>query len=214
MVRPSRVGVIDRNAQFEYINHKTDAALSSGQPVISVDTEKKELVGHYKEWRPQGEPELVEVYDFVDQELGRASPYGVYDLATNTGWVSVGTDHDRSSFAIATIRHWWLAMGRATYPGAKEPMIMAHGGGSHGSRVGLWKLKLQQLADELDLTIQVSHFPPGNSKWNKIEHRMFSFITLNWCGQPSVSHQVIVNLIAATTTTKGLKIRAQIDSRH
>ncbi|WP_276939596.1 ISAzo13 family transposase [Ferrimicrobium acidiphilum] len=206
----------DRNAQFEYINHKTDAALSSGQPVISVDTKKKELVGHYKnngkEWRPQGEPELVEVYDFVNQELGRANPYGVYDLASNSGWVSVGTDHDTSSFAVETIRRWWFAMGQAAYPGAKELMIMADGGGSNGSRVRLWKLELQRLSDELDLTIRVSHFPPGTSKWNKIEHRMFSFITLNWRGQPLVSHEVIVNLIAATTTSKGLKIRAQIDS--
>lgn len=209
-------GHLDRNAQFEYMNHKTDAAGSSGQPVISVDTKKKELVGHYKnngkEWRPQGEPELVEVYDFVNQELGRANPYGVYDLASNTGWVSVGTDHDTSSFAVETIRRWWFAMGQAAYPGAKELMIMADGGTSNGSRVRLWKLELQRLADQLDLTIRVSHFPPGTSKWNKIEHRMFSFITLNWRGQPLVSQEVIVNLIAATTTSKGLKIRAQIDS--
>jgi hypothetical protein len=206
----------DRNAQFEYINAKTQAALGSGQPVISVDTKKKELVGRYKnggkEWRPQGEPEQVNVYDFVDQELGRANPYGVYDIATNTGWVSVGTDHDTASFAVATIRRWWFAMGRAVYPAAKELMIMADGGGSNGSRVRLWKLELQRLADELNLTIRVSHFPPGTSKWNKIEHRLFSYISLNWRGQPLVTHEVIVNLIAATTTRKGLKVRAELDT--
>ena len=205
----------DRNAQFEYINDKTQAALSAGQPVISVDTKKKELVGPYKnggkEWRPQGEPEEVKVHDFVDKELGRANPYGVYDLASNTGWVSVGTDHDTASFAVATIRRWWFAMGRSVYPAARELMIMADGGGSNGSRVRLWKLELQRLADELDMPIRVSHFPPGTSKWNKIEHRLFSYISLNWRGQPLVSHEVIVNLIAATTTRKGLKVQAEID---
>ena len=206
----------DRNAQFEYINDKTQAALSAGQPVISVDTKKKELVGPYKnggkEWRPQGEPEPVKVHDFVDEELGRANPYGVYDLANNAGWVSVGTDHDTASFAVATIRRWWFAMGQAVYPAARELMIMADGGGSNGSRVRLWKLELQRLADELDMPIRVSHFPPGTSKWNKIEHRLFSYISLNWRGQPLVSHEVIVNLIAATTTRKGLKVQAEIDS--
>ncbi|MHB1731273.1 MAG: ISAzo13 family transposase [Leptospirillum sp.] len=205
----------DRNAQFEYINDKTQAALSAGQPVISVDTKKKELVGPYKnggkEWRPQGEPEEVKVHDFVDKELGRANPYGVYDLASNTGWVSVGTDHDTANFAVATIRRWWFAMGRSVYPAARELMIMADGGGSNGSRVRLWKLELQRLADELDMPIRVSHFPPGTSKWNKIEHRLFSYISLNWRGQPLVSHEVIVNLIAATTTRKGLKVQAEID---
>lgn len=205
----------DRNAQFEYINDKTQAALSAGQPVISVDTKKKELVGPYKnggkEWRPQGEPEEVKVHDFVDKELGRANPYGVYDLASSTGWVSVGTDHDTASFAVATIRRWWFAMGRSVYPAARELMIMADGGGSNGSRVRLWKLELQRLADELDMPIRVSHFPPGTSKWNKIEHRLFSYISLNWRGQPLVSHEVIVNLIAATTTRKGLKVQAEID---
>lgn len=205
----------DRNAQFEYVNDKTQAALSAGQPVISVDTKKKELVGRYKnggkEWMPQGEPEQVKVHDFVDAELGRANPYGVYDVASNTGWVSVGTDHDTASFAVATIRRWWFAMGQAAYPDAKELMIMADGGGSNGSRVRLWKLELQRLADELALSIRVSHFPPGTSKWNKIEHRLFSYISLNWRGQPLVSHEVIVNLIAATTTRKGLKVRAEID---
>ena len=205
----------DRNAQFEYINSKTKAALSETQPVISVDTKKKELVGQYKnagsEWMPQGKPEQVKVHDFVDKELGRANPYGVYDLANNNAWVSVGTDHDTASFAVATIRRWWFAMGQAAYPAARELMIMADGGGSNGSRLRLWKLELQQLADELGLTIRVSHFPPGTSKWNKIEHRLFSFISLNWRGRPLVSHEVIVNLIAATTTQKGLRVRAAID---
>jgi hypothetical protein len=205
----------DRNAQFEYINSKTQAALSEAQPVISVDTKKKELVGQYKnggrEWMPQGSPEQVKVHDFVDKELGRANPYGVYDVANNNAWVSVGTDHDTASFAVATIRRWWLAMGQSAYPAARELMIMADGGGSNGSRVRLWKLELQQLADELGLTIRVSHFPPGTSKWNKIEHRLFSFISLNWRGRPLVSHEVIVNLIAATTTQKGLRVRAAID---
>ena len=206
----------DRNAQFEFINGKTQAALSAGQPVISVDTKKKELVGQYKnggkEWRPQGEPELVQVHDFVNPELGRANPYGVYDVANNLGWVSVGTDHDTSSFAVATIRRWWLAMGKAIYPQAKELMIMADGGGSNGSRVRLWKLELQHLADELAMPIRVSHFPPGTRKWNKIEHRLFSHITMNWRGQPLISHEVIVNLIAATTTSKGLRVSAEIDT--
>ena len=206
----------DRNAQFEFINAKTQAALSAGQPVISVDTKKKELVGQYenggKEWRPQGEPELVQVHDFVNPELGRANPYGVYDVGNNLGWVSVGTDHDTSSFAVATIRRWWLAMGKAIHPQAKELMIMADGGGSNGSRVRLWKLELQHLADELAMPIRVSHFPPGTSKWNKIEHRLFSHITMNWRGQPLISHEVIVNLIAATTTSKGLKVSAEIDT--
>ena len=204
-----------RNAQFEFINDKTQAALSAGRPVISVDTKKKELVGRYKnagkEWMPAGQPEQVKVHDFVDAELGRANPYGVYDLASNTGWVSVGTDHDTASFAVATIRRWWFSMGQATYPAATELMIMADGGGSNGSRVRLWKFELQRLADELSLSIRVSHFPPGTSKWNKIEHRLFSYISLNWRGQPLVSHEVIVNLIAATTTRKGLKVRAAID---
>jgi hypothetical protein len=205
----------DRNAQFEYINSKAQAALSEAQPVISVDTKKKELVGRYKnggaEWMPQGSPEQVKVHDFVDKELGRANPYGVYDLANNNAWVSVGTDHDTASFAVATIRRWWFAMGQPAYPAARELLIMADGGGSNGSRVRLWKLELQQLADELGMSIRVSHFPPGTSKWNKIEHRLFSFISLNWRGQPLVSHEVIVNLIAATTTQKGLHVRAAID---
>jgi len=206
----------DRNAQFEFINALAEEAMHNGQPVISVDTKKKELVGQYKnggkEWRPQGEPEQVNVHDFVNKELGRANPYGVYDLANNTGWVSVGTDHDTASFAVSTIRRWWFAMGKILYPDASELMIMADGGGSNGSRVRLWKLELQKLADELGITIRVSHFPPGTSKWNKIEHRLFSYISMNWRGKPLVSHETIVNLIAATTTRKGLKVRAELDS--
>lgn len=206
----------DRNAQFEFINEKIETALAGGQPVISVDTKKKELVGQYKnggkEWRPQGQPEAVKVHDFVDDELGRANPYGVYDLGSNSAWVSVGTDHDTASFAVATVRRWWFAMGQAIYPKAKELMITADGGGSNGSRVRLWKLELQRLADELAIPIRVSHFPPGTSKWNKIEHRLFSYISLNWRGQTLVSHEVIVNLIAATTTRKGLRVRAQLDT--
>ncbi len=207
----------DRNSQFEYINARVEKALSQGQPVISVDTKKKELVGQFKnggkEWRPEGDPEKVNVYDFVDKEFGRANPYGVYDLANNAGWVSVGTDHDTASFAVATIRRWWLAMGSPLYPDVKELLITADGGGSNGSRVRLWKLELQQLSDELGIPIRVSHFPPGTSKWNKIEHRLFSHISMNWRGQPLVSHEVIVNLIAATTTRKGLHVHAELDSK-
>lgn len=208
----------DRNAQFEFINVRTKEAMRNGQPVISVDTKKKELVGQYKnggkELRPKGDPEQVKVYDFVDKNLGRANPYGVYDMANNSGWVSVGTDHDTASFAVSTIRRWWFAMGKELYPGASELVITADGGGSNGSRVRLWKLELQKLANELDMSIQVSHFPPGTSKWNKIEHRLFSFISMNWRGKPLVSHETIVNLIAATTTRKGLKVRAELDSGH
>jgi len=208
----------DRGAQFEFINEKVETALAAGQPVISVDTKKKELVGQYKnggkEWRPKGEPEAVKVHDFVDAELGRANPYGVYDLGSNSAWVSVGTDHDTASFAVATIRRWWYSMGKALYPDARELMITADGGGSNGSRVRLWKLELQRLSDELAIPIRVSHLPPGTSKWNKIEHRLFSFISLNWRGRPLVSHEVIVNLIAATTTSKGLKVRAQLDTNQ
>ena len=160
---------------------------------------------------PQGKPEQVKVCDFVDEALGRANPYGVYDVASNTGWVSVGTDHDSASFAVATIRRGWFAMGQANYPTANELMIMAEAGGSNGSRVRLWKRELQRLADELALTLRVSHFPPGTSKWNTIEHRLFSYLSLNGRGQPLVSHEVIVNLIAATTTPKGLTVRAEID---
>ena len=205
----------DRNAQFDFINARAREALNASQPLISVDTKKKELVGQYKnggkEWRPQGKPEEVKVHDFVDKELGRANPYGVYDLANNAAWVSVGTDHDTASFAVETIRRWWLCMGRSAYPAATELMITADGGGSNGSRVRLWKLELQRLADELAMPVRVSHFPPGTSKWNKIEHRLFSHISLNWRDRPLVSHEVIVALIAATTTQEGLHVRAAID---
>jgi len=206
----------DRNAQFEFINARAEDAIRNGQPVISVDTKKKELVGQYKnggkELRPKGEPEEVKVYDFVDKELGRANPYGVYDIANNLGWVSVGTDHDTASFAVSTIRRWWFGMGKGLYPGARELLITADGGGSNGSRVRLWKVELQNLANELGIPIRVSHFPPGTSKWNKIEHRLFSYISMNWRGKPLISHETIVNLIAATTTRKGLKVKAELDS--
>ena len=203
----------DRNAQFEYINAKATEFLKSGQPAISVDTKKKEQVGDYKnggrEWRPQGQPESVQVHDFGKQ---KDAPYGVYDLGQNAGWVSVGTDHDTSAFAVESIRRWWNMMGRETYPGASRLLITADSGGSNGSRVRLWKLELQKLADETGLQISVCHFPPGTSKWNKIEHRLFSFITKNWRGKPLVSHEVIVNLIAATTTRTGLRVQSQLDT--
>lgn len=205
----------DRNDQFEFINKKAKYALANNNPVISVDTKKKELVGQYKNhgktWRPKGQPEEVKVYDFVDEELGRANPYGVYDIANNMGWVSVGTDHDTSSFAVETIRRWWYSMGKTNFPNATELMITADGGGSNGRRVRLWKQELQILANELYIPIRVSHFPPGTSKWNKIEHRMFSYISMNWRGKPLISHEVIVNLIANTTTKTGLKIQASLD---
>jgi hypothetical protein len=203
----------DRNAQFEYINAKATEYLKSGQPAISVDTKKKEQVGDYKnggrEWRPKGQPEPVQVHDFGKQ---KDAPYGVYDLRQNTGWVSVGTDHDTSAFAVESIRRWWNMMGQETYPGARQLLITADSGGSNGSRVRLWKLELQKLADETGLEISVCHFPPGTSKWNKIEHRLFSFITKNWRGKPLVSHEVIVNLIAATTTRTGLRVQSQLDT--
>ena len=208
----------DRNTQFEFINARAEAAIRNGQPVISVDTKKKELVGQYKnggkELRPKGEPEEVKVYDFVDKDLGRANPYGVYDIKNNLGWVTVGTDHDTASFAVSTIRRWWFGMGKDLYPGARELLITADGGGSNGSRVRLWKLELQKLANELGIPVRVSHFPPGTSKWNKIEHRLFSYISMNWRGKPLISHETIVNLIAATTTKKGLKVKAELDSGH
>lgn len=205
----------DRNAQFEFISEQTTQQLMAGNPVIWVDTKKKELVGAYKNngttWCPAGKPEQVKVHDFVDKELGRANPYGVYDMGSNTGWVSVGTDHDTASFAVETIRRWWGTMGRQCYPAASELMITADGGGSNGSRVRLWKMELQRLADEIRIPIHVSHLPPGTSKWNKIEHRLFSYISMNWRGQPLVSHEVIINLIAGTTTRKGLKVHAELD---
>ncbi len=204
----------DRNAQFEHLNRAVQLQLGLGQPVISVDTKKKELVGPFrnagKELRPKGSPEAVRVHDFLIPELGRVSPYGVYDLAENEAWVSVGVDHDTAAFAVESIRRWWRTMGAPLYPAATRLLITADGGGSNGYRVRLWKRELQRLADETGLEIAVCHFPPGTSKWNKIEHRLFSAIQ-NWRGKPLVSHEVVVNLIAATTTTTGLTVRSALD---
>jgi transposase len=206
----------DRNAQFEHLNGKVKWCLGRCQPVISVDTKKKELVGDFKnngqEWRPKGEPEEVRVHDFVDPELGRATPYGVYDLGRNNGWVSVGMDHDTAEFAVETIRRWWRSMGQPTYPQATRLLITADAGGSNGSRLRLWKRELQKLADETGLRIVVCHFPPGTSKWNKIEHRLFSYISQNWRGKPLRSFETIVSLIAATTTSTGLKVHAELNT--
>jgi hypothetical protein len=208
----------DRNAQFEYINAQATAFLRRRQPVVSVDTKKKELVGEFKnagrEWRRQGEPEKVKVHDFPDKKLGKAIPYGVYDLASNQGWVSVGIDHDTAQFAAASIGRWWREMGRRRYPKATRLMITADGGGSNAGRSRLWKVALQELADAVGLELHVCHFPPGTSKWNKIEHRLFCFITQNWRGRPLTSYQVIVNLIGRTTTKAGLKVRAALDTRR
>jgi len=205
----------DRDAQFHYIHGQVQAFQGRGQPVVSVDTKKKELVGDFKnggqEWRPKGNPERVRTYDFVDKVLGKVNPYGVYDPVANVGWVSVGVDHDTAEFAVETLRRWWEKMGRVRYPAATEVLVTADGGGSNGSRVRLWKVALQRLANETGLRITVGHFPPGTSKWNKIEHRMFSHISMNWRGKPLVSHEVIVNLIASTTTRTGLKIEAEMD---
>jgi transposase len=205
----------DRNAQFEYINKKVKAFQRRGQPVISVDTKKKELVGNFKnsgrEHEPQGQPRKVKTKDFPTQE-GKVAPYGVYDLARNEGWVNVGIDHDTAEFAVASVRRWWQRMGQPTYPEATELLITADGGGSNGSRSRLWKVCLQLLADELGLQISVCHFPPGTSKWNKIEHRMFCHITENWRGRPLVSHAVVVNLIGSTKTRTGLRVGAELDT--
>jgi transposase len=206
----------DRDAQFAQINATAQAYLDAGDPVISVDTKKKELVGDFKnagrEWRPRGEPEAVRVHDFVVPELGRVSPYGVYDLAANAGWVNVGIDHDTAAFAVASIRRWWDRAGRQRYPAARRLLITADGGGSNGSRLRLWKWELQRLADETGLAITVCHLPPGTSKWNKVEHRLFSFISQNWRGKPLVSYAVILSLIAATTTTTGLTVASELDT--
>lgn len=206
----------DRDAQFHFINDAVGTALAENQPVISVDTKKKELVGDFRnagrEWRRQGDPEDVRVHDFLIEELGRAVPYGVYDLAANTGWVNVGIDNDTAAFAVQTIRRWWQDIGRVRYPAAKRLVVTADGGGSNGSRVRLWKRELQRLADELGMAIEVHHFPPGTSKWNRIEHRLFSFITQNWRAKPLVSYRVIVDLIAATTTRTGLKVYCELDN--
>jgi hypothetical protein len=205
----------DRDAQFAHINASVTAALAAQQPVISVDTKKKELVGDFRnagrEWRPQGQPEEVRVHDFLIKELGRAVPYGIYDLAANAGWVSVGINHDTAAFAVQTIRRWWHEVGLLRYPTLRRLTITADGGGSNGSRVRLWKRELQRLADELGIEIKVHHLPPGTSKWNKIEHRLFAFISMNWRARPLVSYRVIVDLIGATTTETGLTVRCELD---
>lgn len=207
----------DRDAQFRHINATAEEFLAAGDPVISVDTKKKELVGDFKnagrEWRPQGESEEVRVYDFVIPELGRVSPYGVYDVASNAGWVNVGIDHDTAAFAVESIRRWWQRAGKHRYPQAERVLITADGGGSNGSRVRLWKWELQRLADETGLSISVCHFPPGTSKWNKVEHRLFAFISQNWRGKPLVSYAVILNLIAGTTTATGLTVESFLDTQ-
>ena len=208
----------DRDAQFMHLNESMRDALADGEPVISVDTKKKELVGDFKNagqtWRPQGKPEDVRVHDFLIKELGRATPYGVYDLAANVGWVGVGMNNDTATFAVQTIRRWWQEVGRERYPAATRLTITADGGGSNGSRLRLWKIELQRLATELGIDIVVHHLPPGTSKWNKIEHRLFSFITMNWKAEPLVSYRVIVDLIAATTTKTGLTVQCELDSTH
>jgi Rhodopirellula transposase DDE domain len=205
----------DRNAQFEYIHQHVLAFLKRRQPSVSVDTKKKELVGEFKnggqEWQPQGQPEKVKVHDFPDQKLGKAAPYGVYDLANNEGWVSVGIDHDTAQFAANSVQRWWREMGARRFPRAHELLITADGGGSNSSRCRLWKVALQGLADEIGLKLHVCHFPPGTSKWNKIEHRLFCFITKNWRGRPLTSYEVIVNLISNTTTEQGLIVKAALD---
>lgn len=207
----------DRDAQFSYLNNKAAQHTAAGQPVISVDTKKKELIGQYKnngtQWRPAGDPEPVKVHDFIG-EGGRANPYGIYDIAADTGWVTVGTDHDTSAFAVNTIRSWWQSTGSDTYPGATRLMITADGGGSNGYRTRLWKTELAALAAETGLAITVCHLPPGTSKWNKIEHRLFSHISMNWRGRPLTSHQVMINTIAATTTSTGLTVEAELDTNQ
>lgn len=206
----------DRDAQFAHINERSTQFQRRGQPVVSVDAKKKELVGAFKnggrEWRPKGEPEPVNVYDFRSQALGRAVPYGVYDVTANRGWVSVGMDHDTAEFAVGTLRRWWHQMGQGCYPAAQELLIVADGGGSNGSRTRLWKTELQRFADDTGLAVSVCHLPPGTSKWNKIEHRLFAYISQNWRGRPLVSFEVIVNLIADTTTATGLEIQAELDT--
>jgi hypothetical protein len=206
----------DRNAQFEYINAEVLAAQAAGQPVISVDTKKKELVGNYRnagsDWRPKGDPERVKVHDFADKELGKVAPYGVYDIAADAGWVSLGITHDTAAFAVASIRTWLERIGRARYPNARELTITADCGGSNGARVRLWKVELQKLADETGLTIKVRHYPPGTSKWNKIEHRLFCRITQNWRGRPLTDYATIIELITATITKAGLKVETALDT--
>jgi hypothetical protein len=205
----------DRNAQFEYINARVQDFQHRGQPVVSVDTKKKELVGDFanagREYQPQGAPEPVRVHDFLDKHLGKVIPYGVYDLTQNCGWVSVGVDHDTAEFAVATVQQWWQRMGQWIYPQAQQVLVTADGGGSNGTRSRLWKVELQKLSDTTGLEVYVCHFPPGTSKWNKIEHRLFCHITENWRGRPLVSQEVIINLIANTTTEAGLRVEAALD---
>ncbi len=208
----------DRDAQFQFIASRAKECQEHAQPVISVDTKKKELVGPYKNqgksYRPKGDPVKVKVHDFIDKDLGKVAPYGVYDLKNNEAWVNVGTDHDTSVFAVESIRRWWYMMGKERYPDATRLMITADSGGSNGARVRLWKVELQKFANETGLEVLVSHFPPGTSKWNKIEHRLFSAISLNWRGRPLISHEVIVNLIESTSTRTGLKVRASLDTNQ
>jgi hypothetical protein len=208
----------DRNAQFEHINKTAEMCLDRGIPVISVDTKKKELVGNFKnggrEWQPEGEPDLVDVHDFPQDAIGKAIPYGVYDLGANHGFVSVGVDHDTPVFAVTTIDAWWKQVGAARYPKAREIFITADAGGSNGYRSRVWKYELQRLADKLGIAIRVSHFPPGTSKWNKVEHRLFSFISINWRGRPLRTYETVVNLIANTTNRGGLVVRARLDKRR
>jgi hypothetical protein len=207
----------DRDEQFGHIATMASQYQAAGDPVVSVDTKKKELIGDFKnsgrEWQPKGTPEAVRVYDFIDPELGKVAPYGVYDVGANQGWVSVGITHDTAEFAVESIRRWWREMGQPLYPAARRLLITADCGGSNGYRVRLWRVQLQTLADDLGMVIQVCHFPPGTSKWNKIEHRMFCHITQNWRGRPLVSREVVVNLIGNTTTAQGLRIQAQLDER-
>jgi len=205
----------DRDAQFRYINEQAKAHIEAGWPVVSVDTKKKELVGEYKnggrEWQPKGEPVRVKVHDFIDKQLGKAIPYGVYDVSANTGWVAVGRDHDTAAFAVQTLRRWWDQVGKPAYPAATRLLISADGGGSNGYRTRLWKIELAKLAAETGLQVTVCHLPPGTSKWNKIEHRLFSHISMNWRGRPLTSHEVVVNLIASTATRTGLAVHAELD---
>ncbi len=208
----------DRDLQFRRINTIAGQALEEHQPIISIDAKKKELVGDFKnagrEWRPKGEPELVRVHDFKDKQLGKATPYGVYDIAADQGWVNVGIDHDTAQFAVNSIRGWWEHLGGSRYPNARRLQITADCGGSNGNRTRLWKVELQKLADEIDLEINVSHLPPGTSKWNRIEHRLFSYITMNWRGKPLVSLETIINLIGSTKTSTGLEVYARLDDRE
>ncbi len=208
----------DRNAQFEFIDRKAKSCIASGVPFISVDTKKKELVGNFKnagvEWQPEGAPDAVDVHDFPDDAVGKAIPYGVLDVADNTGFVNVGTDHDTPVFAVRSIEMWWTRVGSKRYPDAREIFITADAGGSNGYRSHMWKAELQRVADKLGLSVHVSHFPPGTSKWNKVEHRLFSFITMNWRGRPLRTYETVINLIGNTTTRAGLVVRANLDRRH